>query len=200
MTQLKNLFRHIAEMPFVSAVAVGALIHSSWSLSTYFTGHEPPQFTWQWLAWIVPGALIGFAIDIGIVSVAFELKHGARQRSKFAAFFVLSATMYLLQTLYLLAHTPFVPLAEGVSVNWTPIATAIRDAAIWLVPLMLPGACLLYTFSAGGSTATKAAPSPVAHSASPTETQEAPAIAETPLSVSPNGHGKRATANIADES
>jgi hypothetical protein len=145
---MKRILKHALEMPFVTAVSIAALLHSSWSLSTYFTGSEPtPQFTTLWFAWVLPGALIGIAIDIGILSIAIELKHGQRSRAKLAAFFVLSAAMFYLQFLYLAAHTPLVPIAPGVSAGWLTVATTLRDLSVWVIPALLPLACLLYAFS-----------------------------------------------------
>jgi hypothetical protein len=145
---MKRILGHILDMPFVTAVSIAALLHSTWSLSTYFTGAEPtPQFTPLWFGWLIPGALIGIAIDIGILSIAIELKHGQRGKAKLAAFFVLSTAMFYLQFLYLAAHTPLVPIAPGVSAGWLTVATTLRDLSVWVIPALLPLACLLYAFS-----------------------------------------------------
>lgn len=142
-----NVFKHIKEQPFLSAVSVAAFTHSAWSLSVLFTGKEPEQFTAHWFAWLAPGALLSFAIDVGQLSTAYQIRSGQRNRAKYAAFFVLSLAIWFLQFLYVSHHMPALDLAPGVREEWRGLVTLLRDSSIWVLPALLPIALMLYTFS-----------------------------------------------------
>jgi hypothetical protein len=46
-------------------------------------------------------------------------------------------------------HMPALELAPGVRATWAGFATVMRDAAVWVIPALLPLSTLLYTFSGG---------------------------------------------------
>jgi hypothetical protein len=140
--------KHIFSQPFLLAVSLAALAHSSWSFATLFTGLEPqPQFTGAWFSWIVPGVLLAFSVDIGLLSLANQIRDGKRGLGKLIAFGVLCLAMAFLQFLYIAHHAPNVTLGEGVRTDWIPTVSLIRDASIWVLPSLLPIALCLFAFS-----------------------------------------------------
>jgi hypothetical protein len=151
-----NVLKHLFEQPFLVAVSLAAAIHSSWSFSVMFTGLEPqPQFSPAWFAWIAPGMMLAFSVDIGLLSLANQIRLGQRTKGKLLAFAVLSGAMGFLQFLYIAAHQPEVHLGAGIRSEWAGLVTLIRDSAIWILPLLLPTALILFAFSD-----THAAPTP----------------------------------------
>lgn len=139
--------RHVFQQPFISATGLAALVHSTWSLGTLFTGVEPEQFTAEWFAWLTPAFLIAFALDVGQIATSAEIRAGNRARMKYATFAVFAIATYYLQWLYISHHMPALQLAPGVRTEWYGAAQLIRDAAIWFIPALLPLSTLLYTFS-----------------------------------------------------
>lgn len=135
---------------FVVSTALAALSHSTWTLSTLFSGMEPqPQFTPAWFAWVIPGFLIAVSFDVGMISVSDEIRNGNRSRAKYLALGVLSASMFLLQWGYISHHMPALALAPGVRAEWQGIAALLRDSLLWIIPALLPMAVTLHTFSNG---------------------------------------------------
>lgn len=148
-----KIIRHGLSQPFLLAVSLAALAHSSWSFSTLFTGLEPqPQFSGAWFAWLAPGVLLAFSVDIGLLSLANQIRGGSRGKSKLAAFGVLCLAMMFLQFLYISHHAPEVTLGAGVRADWIPLVALIRDASIWILPALLPVALALFAFSEAGYT------------------------------------------------
>ncbi len=143
------IIRSILAQPFVTATGTAAFIHSCWTLSTMFNGIEPAQFSWQWLAWVVPGALIAFAIDLGQIVTSAELRSGERTKAKYGTFATFAVFTYLLQFVYMIQHVPTLDVSMGVRAEWQPLATLIRDACIFLIPALLPIGTVMYTFSYG---------------------------------------------------
>jgi hypothetical protein len=145
-----KIIRHIIEQPFVFSTGLAALVHSTWSLGTLFAGKEPqPQFQAAWWAWVIPAFLIAFAMDVGQIVTSAEIREGNRSRTKYLTFAVFALATYYLQWLYISHHMPLLDLADGVRGEWSGITTLIRDAAIWIIPALLPLSTLLYTFSGG---------------------------------------------------
>lgn len=143
-----KIVRHIVDQPFVFSTGLAALVHSTWSLGTLFAGKEPyPQFTETWFAWVIPAFLIAFALDVGQIATSAEIRAGNRSRTKYLTFAVFAAATYYLQWLYISHHMPALALADGVRAEWSGHIAWIRDAAIWIIPLLLPLSTLLYTFS-----------------------------------------------------
>jgi hypothetical protein len=143
-----KVLKHLLEQPFLVAVSLAAAIHSSWSFSVMFTGLEPqPQFSPMWFAWIFPGVMLAFSVDIGLLSLANQIRLGQRTRGKLLAFAVLCGAMGFLQFLYIAAHQPEVHLGAGIRSDWVGLVTLIRDSAIWILPLLLPTALCLFAFS-----------------------------------------------------
>lgn len=200
-----KIFRHLIQQPFLVAVSLAAAIHSSWSFSVMFTGLEPhPQFTPAWFAWIAPGMMLAFSVDIGLLSLANQIRLGQRTKGKLLAFAVLSGAMGFLQFLYIAAHQPEVKLGAGIRAEWTGLVTLIRDSAIWILPLLLPTALILFAFSEGKhdtsqptteSRALVTVPAVLTVERVETEVSAAP---DHPLAVSPNGHGATVNQDVTE--
>lgn len=132
---------------FIIATGTAALIHSTWSLATAFTGTEPPQGTMAWWWWVTPAFLLAISIDVGQIATSAQIANGQRTPAKYATFAVLAIATYYLQWLYLAVHLPLIPLGAGVNSAVAPFASGVRDMALWLLPGLLPLSTLLYTFS-----------------------------------------------------
>lgn len=143
-----NLYKHLIQQPFVAATGVAALVHSTWSLGTLFSGDQPAaDLSIHFIGWIVPAFLIAFALDVGQVVTSAEIRAGQRTPAKYATFAVFAAATYYLQWLYIAHHMPELSLAAGVRASWGDFTALLRDAAIWIIPALLPLSTLLYTFS-----------------------------------------------------
>lgn len=145
---MEKFKKHIIQQPFVFATGLAALVHSTWSLGTLFSGKQPEAaFNFQFIGWIAPAFLIAFALDVGQIVTSAEIRAGKRGAAKFATFAVFAAATYYLQWLYIAHHMPELQLAAGVRGEWSDFAKLVRDAAIWFIPALLPLSTLLYTFS-----------------------------------------------------
>lgn len=142
-----GLFWAVARHAFVIATGFAALVHSTWTLATIFNGPEPVAIDGHWLAWVLAAFLFAFAIDVGQIAISVELRGGERTRAKFIAFATLAGLTYFFQWWYVAMHLPAMPLSAGVRTDWLPLATTMRDAALWIVPAALPLATTIYTFS-----------------------------------------------------
>lgn len=143
------MIKHLLINVFVTTTGIAAFFHSTWALGTFFAGLEPQQGTWAWVWWVIPAALIAFALDIGQISTASEIKRGDRSLAKFITFGVLAAATYYLQFLYMAHHMPALELAPGISAAAQDTAILLRDAAIWLLPALMPISTVMYTLSGG---------------------------------------------------
>lgn len=143
---MRQLFTHTLQQPFIFSTGLAALVHSTWSVSTLFTGQEPfPQFSFSWFAWILPGFLIAFSLDVGQIVTSSEIRQGDRTWQKYATFGIFAIATWYLQFLYIAHHMPHLELATGVA--HATLATGLRDLALWILPALLPLSTLLYTFS-----------------------------------------------------
>ena len=144
---MKRLLSHLngSEL-FVAFTALAALTHSTWSLAVVFGGLEP-DFGLSWIGWIIPGFFIALSIDVGLLVTSMQLRSGSRTWQRYIAFVVLALSMFSLQLYYSITHAPLVPLSAGVRIDWIPFLSLFRDAMIWIVPLLLPIAITLHSFS-----------------------------------------------------
>jgi hypothetical protein len=147
-----KLLKHVLGQPFIFATGLAALIHSTWSLGTFFSGPQPSEPI-QLLMWITPALLIAFSLDVGQIVTSAEIRAGHRSRAKYLTFGVFAAATYFLQFAYISAHMPAVNLAAGIRSDWLGIVTFIRDSGVFILPGLLPLSTLLYTFSQEHETA-----------------------------------------------
>lgn len=142
--------KHIIEQPFVTATGIAALVHSTWSLGTLFSGAQPSaDLSWQFVGWLAPALLIAFALDIGQIATSADIRQHGLNFGRGITFVVFAAATYYLQWLYMAHHMPLLDIAPGVSATAAETAISLRDAAIWLIPALLPLSTLLYTLSGG---------------------------------------------------
>jgi len=149
-----NITNHITDKPFVLATGLAALIHSTWSLGTLFSGEQPPvediesiiQFV-HFIGWLLPALLMAIALDVGQIVTSHEIRTSGLTWQRGLTFFVFGFATYYLQWLYIAMHMPALELADGVSVVYSGFAVIMRDSAMWLIPALLPLSTILYTFS-----------------------------------------------------
>lgn len=155
-----TIWKHMRENAFISATAFAALVHSTWTLGTMFSGMQPAitahigdalflQQLAQSFAWHLPAFAIAFSLDVGQVVTSADLRRGERTAAKYATFFIFAAATFYLQMLYMVAHVPNVPLGEGVAPWLAAFVQSSVDHAVLVVPFLLPASTLLYTFSYG---------------------------------------------------
>lgn len=149
-----KFLKHFTGQPFVLATGIAALIHSTWSLGTLFSGEQPAIeniTTWiEWIhfaGWILPALLIAIALDVGQVVTSHEIRISGLTFQRGLTFFVFAFATYYLQWLYIVHHVPALTIADGVSDIHKALTVTMRDIGIWLIPLLLPLSTLLYTFS-----------------------------------------------------
>lgn len=142
-----KFLRHMSENLFITFTGIAALVHSTWSLGTMFSGIAPSGDYWAYAAWVLPAFFVAFAMDVGQISTSAAIRHNGLTWQRGLAFFVFAIATYYLQFLYIAHHMPAMEIAQGVSEfhRWT-VVTA-RDAAIWILPLLLPLSTMLYTIS-----------------------------------------------------
>lgn len=146
---LVEVLAFLANHLFIATTGTAALIHSTWSLATFFNGAEPQSPSWAWVFWVTPALLLAISIDVGQIATSAQIARGERTRAKYATFAFLAIATYFLQWLYLAHHLPLISLGDGVNPNVIPFAIGVRDIALWLLPALLPMSTLLYTFSYG---------------------------------------------------
>jgi len=137
--------KHILQQPFVFATGIAALIHSTWSLGTFFAGTQPEG--WHLLGWLVPALLIAFALDIGQIVTSTEIREHGLTIARGITFMIFALATYYLQWLYIAHHMPALPLSAGISPDMQDFAIRLRDMALWIIPSLMPLSTLLYTFS-----------------------------------------------------
>lgn len=141
-----KFLKHLVENPFITFTGLAALVHSTWSLGTLFSGVAPSGYL-AWIGWVIPAFFIAFAMDIGQISTSAKIRHQGLTWGRAAAFFTFSIATYYLQFLYIAHHMPALDIAAGISEFHLATVTIARDAAIWTLPTLLPLSTLLYTFS-----------------------------------------------------
>lgn len=142
-----KFLRHMSENLFITVTGIAALVHSTWSLGTMFSG-EAPQGDWLAFAgWVLPAFFVAFAMDIGQISTSAAIRHNGLTWQRGLTFFVFALATYYLQFLYIAHHLPSLALASGISESNKDAVKNSVDAAIWILPLLLPLATMLYTIS-----------------------------------------------------
>lgn len=141
---------------FILAVAVAMFIHSTWSINTIFGGLSPALETdpVRYILWVVPGMLLAFAIDIGQISTSIRITqaHTTSQRIGLGiTFLILALAGYYLQWFHLAHHMPKLAFGEGLSTATRESVIAWRDAALFIIPALLPVSMVLYTLSNMGN-------------------------------------------------
>jgi len=150
---------------FILATAVAMFIHSTWTINTIFGGQQPTDGdVLRYLFWVIPGALLAFAIDIGQIATSMRLRHatGLKTVGLAITFITLAVGGYYLQWFHIIHHMPELTFGAGISPTTQAAIANWRDAAIYIGPALLPISMILYTISDTGapvkSEAVEAAP------------------------------------------
>jgi hypothetical protein len=149
---LQALLSHIRSQIFVTSTGIAAYIHSTWALAVTFGGLPPdpstPEGALAYAWWVLPAALIAFALDIGQIVTAHEIRMQGGRASplKYLTFLIFAGATYYLQWYYLVHHMPALELSPGVRFE-REAAETLASAAVWLIPALLPLSTLLYTLS-----------------------------------------------------
>jgi hypothetical protein len=154
---MNAIWKRITEHPFVSMSAFAALVHSTWSIGTMFSGGQPVvtasaenafgdwlRQTVELLMWLVPALAIALAIDVGLVESAHAVRSG---RKNAWAFVLLALCSYFLQLIYIAAHFPDMQLSAYISDRVKGIAEFARDFAVVIVPALLQLPIVLYVLA-----------------------------------------------------
>ncbi len=139
----------MGENLFVTFTGLAALVHSTWSLGTLFAGKAPEGDWFALFVWLCPAFLVAFSMDIGQISTSAKIRHDGLTWQRCLAFFVFAVATYYLQFLYIAHHMPALEIAPGISEFHHWAVQTGRDAAIWILPLLLPLSTMLYTISDG---------------------------------------------------
>lgn len=141
--------RILVHSPFILATGIAAFVHSTWALATLFSGEmpDPASAPLAFAYWLLPAALIAFALDVGQIVTSAEIRSGKLTAAKAWTFGTFALATYYLQWTYIVHHMPDLALGAGIRSAWVPAILVMRDAAIWIVPALLPASTLLYTLS-----------------------------------------------------
>lgn len=149
-----NHLKHVYQQPLIFATGLAALVHSTWSLGTMFSGEQPAVEAItttigyvHFAGWIIPALLIAFALDVGQIITSHEIRTRGMTIARAITFVVFALATYYLQWLYMAHHMPLIELAEGISSIHLDAALWLRNMGLWLIPSLLPLSTLLYTFS-----------------------------------------------------
>lgn len=142
---MKDILKSLWEHKFIAATGVSALIHSTWTLGTLFSGEQPSGL--QLVGWLIPAFLIAFALDMGQIATSAEIRHNGLTKSRALTFVVFALATYYCQWIYMAHHMPALAIAAGVSEVHRQLAVSMRDLALWVIPAFLPISTVLYTFS-----------------------------------------------------
>ena len=149
-----NFLKHAYQQPLIFATGLAALVHSTWSLGTMFSGEQPSVESItsnigyvHFAGWIIPALLIAFALDIGQIITSHEIRTRGMTKARGVTFVVFALATYYLQWLYMAHHMPRLEMAEGISAIHLAAALQLKDMGLWLIPALLPLSTLLYTFS-----------------------------------------------------
>jgi len=107
----------------------------------------------KYIMWLIPGALIAAAIDIGQVQTSSKLMHSKtwlRRAALVTTSTMLAIAGYYLQWFHLIHHMPALEFGAGLAPETQDRVRITRDAAIYIIPLLLPISTILYTMSAIG--------------------------------------------------
>lgn len=143
---LKYYTRH----KFIFAAGLAAFIHSTWSFAVIMSGQLPilPTYGESWthfaefgltlLYKLLPAALMAYAIDVGQIEAAEKIREGNNSYTNLFAFTVTALFTFYLQFLFMIHHMPSLAVSPGAAPAAAAFGVHVRDAAIWVMPALLP--------------------------------------------------------------
>lgn len=201
MNTLKSLYHHLKDQPFVTAAALAALVHSCWTFSVFFAGDPPTGDNLAYAGWLIPGVLLAFAIDVGLLTVSARLKKHGPSLAKLITFGFLSLFMGYAQFLFSISHAPHIPISAGVRAEWISFVEFLRDLSIFVLPLMLPIAITLHSLDREKETVTTPEIAPIQAEPNGGSGNQLPDAPPTPEPSDPIAQTERPTperANVQD--
>lgn len=156
----RSLIKHVKSNPFVGLSAFAALVHTAWGFGTLFSGFQPvvtASITFDFGAWIVqsvalclwllPAIALAIALDVGMVETSMNIHLGDVSIGRYATFAALAAGSYYMQMLHLAVHIPELQLSTAVAPMQAGTVEWLRNAAVFIVPLLLQLPILLHVMS-----------------------------------------------------
>lgn len=146
---------------FVVIVGVAAWVHSSWTFASVIGGNSPVSQILgvgdglHWLYWFLPAAASAAAIDVGMINLAEQFKHGRGSTAKLVTFGVLSCISYIAQALFALSHGGSYEPSAGLSPQSAAAAHFVWELLIWALPGALPITLILWAWADTQGTPTK---------------------------------------------
>lgn len=151
---MKKILDLVQHHGFIASTSVAMFVHSTWTFNTLFAGEQPIldgtlQAWIPYLMWVIPGALIALAIDVGQIQTSARIKHarGWVQLRLVLTFVMLASAGYYLQWFHMAHHLPSLELGQGLSQTHHATVELLKGWAIWVIPALLPLSTILYTIS-----------------------------------------------------
>lgn len=102
------------------------------------------------ISWYFRGALIAIAIDVGMLVSSRSLVHSKSRLNTLVlslAFAIAAISSFYSQVTYVVYHTPFHQMSDGVSEYWKTALQPLIDARVVILPFMLPLLATVYTLA-----------------------------------------------------
>lgn len=90
---------------------------------------------------------LAIALDVGMVETSMNIHQGDVSVGRYATFAALAAGSYYMQMLHLAVHMPELALSTAVATTEAERVTLLRNAAVFIVPLLLQLPILLHVLS-----------------------------------------------------
>ena len=152
---MKKLIELVQHHGFIAATSVAMFVHSTWTFNTLFAGEQPNldgslEMWVRYLMWVLPGALIALAIDVGQIQTSSKIKHARGWSDRIpllVTFSMLAIAGYYLQWFHMAHHLPALDLGDGLDVRHYSTVELLKGLSIWIIPALLPLSTILYTVS-----------------------------------------------------
>lgn len=156
----RRLIKHVKSNPFVGLSAFAASVHTAWAFGTLFSGAQPHvtasllgdfgAWSTQSIAlclWLLPAIALAIALDVGMVETSMNIHQGDVSIGRYATFAALASGSYYMQMLHLAVHMPELQLSTAVAPMQESTVLWLRNAAVFIVPLLLQLPILLHVMS-----------------------------------------------------
>ena len=150
------MLKYYTKHKFIFAAGLAAFIHTTWSFAVIMSG-ELPDFpaigedkALAFASWllvmsyqIIPAALMAYAIDVGQIEAAEKIREGNNSLANLLAFIITAICTFYLQFLFMIHHMPLLEVSPGAAPAAAAIGVHVRNAAIWIMPALLPLALIV---------------------------------------------------------
>lgn len=131
------------------AISIATFSHTQWAAAYTFEGVAPTNPD-EYNLWLLKGALIAIAIDVGMLLSARYIKQAASGWIVLS-FVVAAISSFYTQIIYIFVHTPLLVAGSGVSQYWNEMITPLMDARVIILPFLLPFLAIIYTIAQIGN-------------------------------------------------